>query len=296
MTAVVPNFFIVGAARSGTTSLYAWLKEHPEVFMPQNDKEPSFFSSHYGLSDWEKYLSLFTPGKGKKAIGEASTPYLTSPESARWIRNELKDVRIIIVLRNPIERAFSLYKWMVMHGYEWLPAFEVAIEQENERFADPRFRKENPQYFWNYMYFRSGLYYAQVKRYLEVFGHEAVRIFLFDELCSEPHHVYKEVCSFLGVSTEFAPSLSHENQSHVPRYATAQYYFRMMHGCRKLPGLFRRPLRRLVRSAMRVNVALGPEKPISPPVRAMLKKAYRGDVLQLSTIAKRDLSQWVATC
>jgi hypothetical protein len=291
---VRPSFFIVGAARSGTTSLYCWLKQHPDVFLPE-EKEPSYFCHTYGIRDWAKYLSLFEAGKNKTAIGEASTSYLTSPESAEWIRKELSNVRIIILLRNPLERAFSLYNWMVMHGYEWLPTFEIAIQEEDNRFSDLCFRKENPQYFWNYMYYRSGLYCTQVKRYLDVFGRDAVRIFFFEDLRARPHQVYEEVCELLAISTEFVPSFAPQNPSHAPRYINLQYRFRNMHRSSKLPRLFRRRVRNIVSSAMRLNVALGTQRPFPAKMRETLEKLYQEDILQLSAIARRDLSHWLST-
>ena len=163
MERVRPKFLIVGASRSGTSSLYHWLKLHPDVFMP-DIKEPSFFVDGWGISDWHWYLSLFEPGRGKKAVGEASVAYLESPESVQLIWEKLPTIKIIILLRNPVERALSLYSWMVMEGHEWLSTFKQALAEEEKRFGDESFRRDNPVYFWSYMYFRNGLYYEQVKK------------------------------------------------------------------------------------------------------------------------------------
>ena len=110
----LPNFFIVGAAKSGTTSLAEYLKQHPEIFMSEF-KEPHYFlpegamaSNYYGT--WDNYMSLFKDVRNEKAIGEASTGYLYYPESARMIINRIPDAKIIISLRNPVEMAFSLYQ------------------------------------------------------------------------------------------------------------------------------------------------------------------------------------------
>src|SRR5260370_23408084 len=100
-----PNFFIVGAAKSGTTSLWQYLKQHPDIFMPADItlKEPSYYCDTYGVESYAAYLALFfKDATTQKRIGEASTPYLTSPESARKIYNGVPDSRIIMMLRNPV--------------------------------------------------------------------------------------------------------------------------------------------------------------------------------------------------
>jgi len=199
MGRIWPNFLIVGSAKAGTTSLYHWLRYHPEVFMPEK-KEPSYFVDGYGMSDLDAYLLLFAPGRGKKAIGEASTAYLASPESPQLISKQLGKVKTLILLRNPVERAFSLYCWMVMVGCEWLPTFEEAVKAEEKRCSDQFFRWHNPEYFWDYMYFRSGLYFEQVKRYTDTFGRDLVEIYLFDELKNDPGKLYGKVCNFLGIA------------------------------------------------------------------------------------------------
>ena len=150
-----PNFFIVGAARSGTTSMWEYLKQHPDIFMPEGFayKEPSYFCNLYGYNDFNLYLELFAGVKEEKAVGEASTPYLTSPESAAWIREVYPAAKIIILLRNPVDRAYSMYNWMIKEGYEGVYPFEEALDVEKVRIKDEHFKYINPQYYHNYLYF-----------------------------------------------------------------------------------------------------------------------------------------------
>jgi len=209
---VKPNFLIIGAAKAGTTSFYQWLRQHPEVFMPAI-KEPSFFVYGYGISDFEKYLSFFETASSMRAIGEASTAYLVAPEAPQLIYKMAHDIKIIVLLRNPVHRAVSLYAWMVREGYEWLNTFERALAEEERRFHDPSFRWNNPEYFWDYMYFRSGLYYEQVKRYIDTFGEESVKIYLFEELVNRPTEVYRDVCYFLDITPKFVPNFIAYNQA-----------------------------------------------------------------------------------
>ncbi|MCX8125372.1 MAG: sulfotransferase domain-containing protein [Spirochaetes bacterium] len=290
MVQVKPNFLIVGAAKSGTTSLYYWLKQHPEVFMPDN-KEPSYFVYGYGISDWEKYLSLFELGRGKKAIGEASASYLVAPESAQWIRQKLGNVKIIILLRNPVERAYSLYSWMVMEGYEWISNFEEALAAEEGRFCNEFFRTNNPEYFWDYMYVRSGLYYEQVMRYMDIF--EDIKIYLFDELVTSSKAIYFDVCNFLGINNTFDPVFVHQNPSRLPRSIRLQFILRRLRSLvGKIPK-FSKPLKCSISLIMNLNISFGSKPVVSLETRQFLKKRYERDILELSKLIGKDLYSWL---
>jgi hypothetical protein len=206
---VLPNFFIAGTARAGTTSLWEYLRQHPDIYMPPvfELKEPSFFCDSYGIKDWKQYLELFAEGRGRKMIGEASGPYLTSPESPARIREAFPEARFIISLRNPADRAFSKYKWMRANRFESAPSFEEALKLEESRAASDDFRKNNGQYFYNFLYFQSGRYVEQVRRFFETFGREQVRVVIFEEWTRQPLETVREIFSFLGVDAQFAPQI-----------------------------------------------------------------------------------------
>ena len=291
---VFPNFLIAGAAKSGTTSLYHWLSQHPDVFMPEN-KEPSYFVDTYGFSDWNRYLRLFEHARGKKAVGEASTPYMSAPESPAWIHRILPDVKIIILLRNPIARAWSLYSWMVMEGYEWLSTFERAVTEEDRRFADVTFRHSNPQYFWNYMYFRSGLYHDQVREYLRLFGPDRVRIYLFEDLVTCPRAVYVDACKFLDLDPAFEPALTVQNVSKIPRSIGLQFRLRrLLRGVysRRGPGAALR--RSTIAAVMAANVRRGRRYEMPAVIRGSLAARYRDDVQRLGASIDRPCIHWVS--
>ncbi len=203
-----PNFFIVGAARSGTTSLWAYLKCHPQVFMPADElfKEPTYFSHDCGQRfDLNSYLALFDEANPmQKWLGEASVAYLTDPESAQRIYDFAPSAKIIILLRNPADRAYSLYNWMVQDGYEYAPSFEEALKLEESRFIDKRAHWFKPNYYWGYLYYRSGLYCNQVKKYLDLFK-ENVLIIPFEDLAMNPAPAYEKVCSFLNIPPAQVP-------------------------------------------------------------------------------------------
>nr|WP_240956446.1 sulfotransferase [Wenzhouxiangella sp. XN79A] len=207
------NLFIVGAAKAGTSSLWAALRGHPDIFAPADElqKEPSFFTPIASGRGTYWYESLFREGRDRAYRMDSSTAYLATPESAAAIHDYNPHARIIIVLRNPGSRAYSLYLWMVAEGYEWAPSFEAALDLEDTRAANPQDRKSMPQYFWNYMYRRSGLYADQVQRFTKLFA-QNVLLVNFHELVARPAVELARIQEFLRVERA-ALTLERENPS-----------------------------------------------------------------------------------
>ncbi len=179
-----PNFFIVGAAKAGTTSLYAYLRQHPDIFMPEDVKEPHYFAevrpsraqryaSPVYISDRDAYLRLFRAGKTHRAIGEASPSYLWSEAAPARIHAVAPEARIIIILRDPIERAYSHYLMDFREGAQHLPFFE-ALQAD----------WHSPEKGWavSNLYVELGFYARQIERYLRLFGEERVHILFHDDL------------------------------------------------------------------------------------------------------------------
>jgi len=172
-----PNFLIVGSARAGTTSLYNYLSQHPEVYF--GAKEPKFFSSQVikfplngpgdeemekkiYIKDFQNYKKLFSKVLSEKAIGEASADTLYyHKQTIPLIKKYLGNPKIIIMLRNPIDRAFSAHSTLALAKRETL-TFSQALEQENKRI------KDNWEFIWHYK--KTGLYFKQVKDFLENFS------------------------------------------------------------------------------------------------------------------------------
>ena len=131
----MPNFLIIGAMKSGTTALYYYLEQHPDIYMSPV-KEPNFFSSHKQenaadtVTEFGIYRQLFSGGSGKKAIGEASHSYLYEPGAAAEIRRYIPEAKLIAILRNPIERAYSHFLHMVRSGTEPLDDFARALQED----------------------------------------------------------------------------------------------------------------------------------------------------------------------
>jgi hypothetical protein len=194
-----PNFFIVGAPKAGTTSLYAYLAQHPEVFMPAV-KEPQYFAQIRPSAEFEHlveaipdrrhYLRLYRKARGYAAIGDASPSYLWHPEVPGRIKRTVPEARIIIVLRDPVERAHSHYLADFREGAESLP-FDAALGNDLAR--------SRKGLGVSHMYVEFGQYACQVTRYLEVFGPERVHLLLFDDLRSSARNALAGICRFLGL-------------------------------------------------------------------------------------------------
>jgi len=246
----LPNFFVAGAARSGTTSMWKYLQQHPDIYMPQDvaHKEPSYFCNTYGYSDYHAYLQLFDEAGERKMTGEASGTYLSSPESPGLIKKSIPEAKFIIMLRNPVDRAYSLYKWMHHNKYEQIRTFEEALyEEQNSRLNNKDFQLNNRQYYYNYLYFNSGLYYEQVKRYLRIFGREQVHIIIFEEFKQEILRTIYNTYIFLNVDPHYPFHIDVHNEgpsgysklSDSTRKNLEETY---LEDISKLSGLIQKPL------------------------------------------------------
>ena len=291
-----PNFFIVGAAKSGTTSLWMYLKQHPDIFMPEtlNLKEPGYFCHLYGIKSYDKYLSIFEKAKGIKAVGEASHAYLSSPESATWIKKFNPSAKIIIILRNPVERAYSLYNWMISEGYEWIFPFEKALEIEEKRLKNEEFKHNNPEYWYNYLYFYSGLYSKQIKRYLNIFPEKQVRIFLFEDLINNPILLTQQIYDFLDVNSDFLPETSKKyNTRKTPQFVSLQFFCKQ-----KLPVYLRKirlsKYKKIQSKILNLNCSMGKNKNLDQETRKKLQLWYKDDLRATAKLINRDLENWIA--
>ncbi len=225
-----PNFFIVGAAKAGTTSLYSWLKAHPLVYMPSL-KEPYFFGTHVSpkmgfpgqrYRSLERYLSLFAGARNHLAIGEASTSYLWDPDAPRQIKDFCKDARIIILLRDPVDRAFSHYLMDIRNGLQPLPFYEALIDD---------YYNSSKLFGEGHLYVELGLYSEQVKRYLQTFGRDQILILLFPDLRRDPAKVLKRTLDFLGLPEDSMPwdqTLEVKNPFSLPRNRLTRWILRWL--------------------------------------------------------------------
>lgn len=197
-----PNLFIVGASRCGASFLYKYLGEHPKIFMSEM-KEPSYFCDiHSNVKSEIEYLKLFQNAGNELYVGESSTTYLTYMKSAYRIKDSFPNAKIIITLRAPWERAYSLWNWMTNHKYETLP-FEEAIYLD----VFQKERKDIKHYPMNYKYFSSSLYTENVKRYIQLFSRKNVYITTLEQIKRNPRNTIHGIYKWLKIQ-----SVEHEYQ------------------------------------------------------------------------------------
>jgi hypothetical protein len=297
----MPNFLIIGTAKAGTTALYNYLKQHPQIYM-SSVKEPEFFAyegrklnfrgpgDHHtnrnAVTDIEVYSALFAKVSSETAVGEASPLYLYIPGTSERILRHIPDAKLIAILRNPIDRAYSHFWEMVRDGREPLGDFSLAIRAEETRIRD------NWACGWHYK--RMGFYHEQLERYLDRFDRNQIKIYLSENLKASPVGVVQEIFEFLGVEDTFVPdtSLKH-NVSGIPKSQALHTFVRRPH---PIKSVFRpfvpEQLRLRIMTSLRArNLRQAP--PLSPQVRKELAQVYREDVLKLQELIQRDLSSWL---
>jgi Sulfotransferase family len=295
-----PNFFIVGAARSGTTSLSRYLKQHPEIYIKQQ-KEVHFFAADYFpcsgpgddelnevvIHDEEQYNQFFAGVTGEKAIGDSSVFYLCLPGTAERIAQAVPDAKIIIILREPVDRAYSAYMHLMRDGREYV-GFAEGLSLEEVR------REKGFEPLWWYK--ELGLYYKQVKQYLEIFGVDRVKVLLYDELCDNPEQLLHDTFAFLEVRENVVidTSLRH-NIAGVPK---SRQLFSVLDNFIRRPSVLEKGIKSLIPWRLREIVAnkamlmLLRSVPIDSQVQAQLKAYYADDVKKLEDLLCRDLSCW----
>ena len=294
----LPNFLIVGAAKSGTTSLFSYLAQHPEVYVP-TIKEPSYFSNGKPTvvrSDAE-YEALFDGKHKEKVAGEASTPYLYDLNAPKRIATLLQNPTIFIILRNPALRAYSLWRHnFYQFGCEKLP-FEEALRQEESRIASREFYRNWNFFYGNYHYFRSGLYYRQVKRYIETFGRERVQVHIFEEFVKDPRKTCREIFLALSVDHNFCPVFEKHNVSpsnkigFIQRFLMSPPFF-LEKAYQALPIMLKLMVYRAGKAVYWMNQGYVPRPPLDARLRAELMDKYCDDINELEVLLGRDLSIW----
>jgi len=296
-----PNFFVIGAHKAGTTSLYYQLKQHPEIFMSRI-KEPKFFALEGHALDFKgpyderirrgtttdlvDYLGLFEQVREEKSIGEMSTIYLSDLRAPGAIAHRVPDARIVAILRHPAERAFSAFQHLLREGYEPLPSFEEALDAEPQRAADG--------WYAQYHYMGRGLYGRHLQRYFDRFNPARIRIYLYEDFVEKPRWLLADLFGFLGVNTGFRPDISaRHNVSGRARSARLQRWLTRPHPLKEalktwIPEHWGH---RAISWVQPFNVV---RAELNPGTRRRLIDVYRDDIESLQVLIGRDLSHWLA--
>ncbi len=294
----LPNFIIIGAAKSGTTALYHYLKQHPQIYLSPI-KETEFFAfegeelNFYGpgdlpratITNFADYQAQFQGVTDEIAIGEASPVYIYSSKAPERIKNYLPDVKLIAILREPVERAYSQYLMFIRDQRETLMDFAQAVKQEETR--------QQKGWAWGWRYLELGFYYTQLKRYFDIFERQQIKVYLYDDLRDNPLKVIEDICGFLNVDTNFSPDMSFKpNISGVPDN-------KLLHDFLRKPNAVKDLLKPLLPAKLRKSMRLNLQnsnlsKPkLEPEVKEQLSPLFRKDILQLQDLIHRDLSGWL---
>ena len=286
----LPNFLIVGAAKSGTTSLFRYLDAQPEVFFPPN-KEPTFFiDAAHRHTNWSTYLDLFKDSGRYPARGEASVAYLYDKSSPELIGRALTDPRIIMILRSPIETAFSLWGQMRVLRREPMD-FEAALDAESRRFEDTSFWHTAKTWPPNLFYTRRAKYFEQVSRYLDAFGSDRVLILVFEEFFENAHDAIEEVYDFLDLTERRPVDFAVHNPWNDYRSERLRALFNESYrGKELLKTLVPMRLRTAAKTlANRLNLRAEERPELSASLRIRLMDVFRDDVRQLEQLLQRPL-------
>lgn len=271
-TGRLPTFLIIGAARSGTTSLTRYLDAHPQVYMCQ-PKEPRFFDKHYdrGL-DW--YRSLFSHATTETELGEATPTYMYNEQAIPRLAEAIPNARLVAILRNPVDRAYSNY-WLLRSLKRESMSFAEAIRADHVHAdrASPGQRT----------YLDRGRYLRQLQHVSHYYPRESLHVLLFEDLRDRPRETFRELCRFIGVDDDFQPPLlGRRVNPHVTIHSV-----RLRNSTRSLPS----SLRNLIG---RFNARPASYPPMEPALRAELQRLFEAENAALATWLGRDLSVWAS--
>jgi len=291
---MLPNLFLIGAMKAGTTSLHRYLGQHPEIYIPKLIKEPAFFAFGEGGESLiagrpgrprsmsrARYEALYEPGRVHRYRLDSSTAHLRVERSATRIREAVPEAKLMAVLRNPVERAFSQYQFSHKQAHDVGATFEAELACDAERA-----RKDEQL---GYGYLHHGFYHRHLRRYYDLFPPERFHIMLYEDFHADPVATVRGVIEFLGLNAGFTPDVSQRyNVSGIPRNAAIASAFRRFRGAKSF--VERRLPPKLV---SRLGQPLLRRERLDATLRARLLDVFRDDIERLQGLIGRDLSRWL---
>ncbi|HEX6105205.1 MAG TPA: sulfotransferase [Gemmatimonadales bacterium] len=291
---MLPNFIVIGAAKAGTTALYWYLAEHPDVFMSPV-KETNFFAygvdqqgrllwgnpdvHRFPIKSLSEYEALFAEAGGAAAVGEASTMYLECPQAAGRIRALIPEARIICALRHPVDRAYSDYQMYLRNRGR-------RLQPERDLAAGAAWA--SPDSHW----MRIGRYHDPLSRYFEAFPRDHVHVFLFDDLKREALRVVQDLYRFLGVEPEFVPDFdTPHNVGGMPASPMLERLLVKSPLKTVLEPLVPQGATNWLRRLRTRTMRQAPSLPA--PLRAELTRSFHDDIAATSRLIGRDLAHWL---
>jgi hypothetical protein len=297
----LPNFIIIGAQKAGTTALYRYLEEHPDIYMSP-DKEPRFFANAedrngvFPYKTQQDYETLFSGVAGQRAIGEASTLYLHSETAPARIKALIPDVRLIALLRNPVERAYSAYNFRVREGHETRGSFRQVLDDELRHVE---------AHDGQSIYLARGMYATQLARYFALFDRSQIRLYTYERFTGNPGEVLADICDFIGVGRDGSVDTTRKyNVSEIPRNRVARLFVNWMGRQDRLKNILRRvlpdriyweylvPLAKRLMDALRTGNAERP-RPMEADCREILLDFYDGEIRRLHELTGLPVDAWL---
>ncbi len=303
----LPNFLLIGAGKSGTTSIHNYLDQHPEIYMSPV-KEPNYFALmgqqkttgydeddpdgyfHYpwAVTNWDDYQKLFDGVTNEKAIGEASTMYQYMPLVPERVKETLPGVKLIAIFRNPAERLYSRFMHLARENREPTPDFKDCLVKGNIWWKKNDLVQE-------------GFYYSHMKRYFDLFEKENIKIFLYEDLIKDAPNLIKNMYNFLDVDESFEPNTS------VQFNASGKIKNKFVDVLIGQNSILKKGVQKLSPGAVsKAKDSLWMQKTLNkmrkknlskPPMdisikQELLKRVYGQEIEQFEQLIRRDLSAW----
>jgi hypothetical protein len=285
----LPTFIVIGVAKAGTTSVYRYLDQHPEVYVyplkgtnyfgyddalhwrwPEEGPAPRL--RNFRVKTFDEYRNAFAGANGEHAIGEVSPQYFHCPTAAEKIAARLPEVKLVAVLRNPAERAYSGFLMRVRRG-ERVGSAREELHPRSGHVLD-------------------GFYFRRLERYFDAFPRDQIKVYVFEEFRRDPRATMRDMFRFLDVDTGFVPDTSAKhNPANVPRSRVANRLFYHPRTIRTAKAVLPSAAQDWARRVRALNLDTPPRLP--GDLRAALLDIYRPDVLRLEELLQRDLSIWL---
>jgi Sulfotransferase domain len=272
----VPDFIVIGAHKAGTTSLHHYLQQHPEIFLiPNKGTDLLTQRKIVTLNDATEYLAQFEGASETQTLGEVSSVYLHANGVAARIKRLFPQVKIVAVLRNPAERAYSCQLWRHAYTPKELRNFDEIL-------------LNSPQIL------RPGLYGQHLETYLSFFEQSQIKLMLFDDFQKNPHQFFQELYSFIGVESSFIPDSS--QKYHVSKLKLNNLSSKLLqvglNANQTLKSLIPKSIRSFVRETLSQR-SKAPKLKMSRELRAKLIDYYYNDIVRLQELTGLNCSHWL---
>lgn len=300
----MPNFLIIGASKCGTTSMYHYLDQHPSIYMSPL-KETNFFSfegeepafsarsdealnalQYKIITDIESYRALFDGVRGETAVGEASPGYIFYPRAPERIHHYLPGVRLIAILRDQAERAYSKFWFCRRDGHELETDFLRAFHDEENRI------RKNWHPIWQYK--TRCLYYPGLKRYFDTFDREQIRVYLYEDFKADTIGVMGDIFRFIGVGDSFVPDTS------IIHHKSGEPRIKAVHNFLARPSALKSAIKPLIPDGIRrraacavMNKNISAKPALSKEARREVVDFFREDIEKVQELIGHDLSAWL---